>query len=240
MVESGFHDRLCRECRLGNLRFTQAKCAKYIDIWVSKIRGFVAYWTCWCCLVFFQKALFDLPFCRVRCSAQSLACQSNIGMHLFSCRALLKVEPSGTAMFFTESAQNSRSQLALAFSWLSDFCFRAVCIHLDTKMPKLAWLLISTVSSGHMTPEDSGQCGNEAESLLQTAKKNPFLSLAELNTQADQAGAIWGRCCRVLNYLKYAWKLKMIFVGCPVAISTCVKSQCFLLQLQVCVCRDSL
>ncbi|CAL1141073.1 unnamed protein product [Cladocopium goreaui] len=53
-------------------------------------------------------------------------------------------------------------------------------------MPKLAWLLISTVSSGHMTPEDSGQCGNEAESLLQTAKKNPFLSLAELNTQADQ------------------------------------------------------
>ena len=76
--------------------------------------------------------------------------------------------------------------------------------YLDTKMSKLAWLLILTVSSGHMTPEDSGQCGNEAESLLQTAKRNPFLSLAELNTQADQAGAIWGRCYRVLKYLKYA------------------------------------
>lgn len=185
---------------------------------------------------FFQKALFDLPFCRVRCSAQSLACQPNIGMHLFSCRALLKVE----LLCFLQNLHKTvaRSSLWLLADWA---IFASVPFtYLDTKMSKLAWLLILTVSSGHMTPEDSGQCGNEAESLLQTAKRNPFLSLAELNTQADQAGAIWGRCYRVLKYLKYAWKLKMIFVGCPVAISTCVKSQCFLLQLQVCVCRDSL
>ena len=199
MVESGFHDRLCRECRLGNLRFTQAKCAKYIDIWVSKIRGFVAYWTCWCCLVFFSESTVWLAFLQssVQCSEPRMSTKHWHAFILLSC-----IAESGTAMFFTESAQNSRSQLALAFSWLSDFCFRAfypAFTYLDTKMSKLAWLLILTVSSGHMTPEDSGQCGNEAESLLQTAKKNPFLSLAELNTQADQAGAIWGRCCRVLK-----------------------------------------
>ena len=151
-------------------------------------------------------------------------------MHLFSWRALLKVE----LLCFL---QNLHKTIARSSPWLlAEVNFVSVPFtYLDTMMSKLAWLILS-VASGHMTPEDSAQCGNETGSLLQTAQRNPFLSLAQLQ---GQAGATWESCCRVLKYLKYASKLKMIFDGCSVAIATCVKSRCFLLQLQACVCTDS-
>ena len=56
MVESGFHARLCRECRLGNLRIYASKMCEIYRNMSCKIRGFVAYWTCWCCLVFFSES----------------------------------------------------------------------------------------------------------------------------------------------------------------------------------------
>eukprot|EP00435_Cladocopium_sp_Y103_P007561 s2479_g2.t1 len=84
-----------------------------------------------------------------------------------------------------ESAESGHSQLI----WLSAceplFWFVRFS-SLDTMLSKLTWLLIfSSVTSGHKTPEDSAQCGNETGSLLQIGQSNSFLSLAELGTQAQ-------------------------------------------------------